>query len=60
MKDDDGHTYIIPLGMEPAFLRWLEAGPYWDGYKGPDFNENRLDSHLTCYSFADCQYESAV
>ena len=53
LRDDDGHDYLIEVGKEKAFEKWIAAGPYWENYKGEDFNEARIGSHFSTYSFAD-------
>lgn len=51
VEDDDGHWYQIPESKRREFSIWLEAGPYWDSYYGPTFDDARLDCHISCYSF---------
>ena len=51
LSDDDGHKYLIEVGKEEAFQKWLDAGPYWENYKGEEFES--LGSHFSTYSFAD-------
>lgn len=55
VKDDDGHTYLIPVDQRKAFEVWMEAGPYWDGYYGPEFDDARIGGSATHYSFLDPQ-----
>jgi hypothetical protein len=57
LDDDDGHTYFIPLGKEIAFQKWLDAGPYWEGYEGEDFSRYAIGSHLSCFSFSNPEEE---
>lgn len=42
-QDDDCHWYLIPDGEVVAFECWVAAGPYWDDYHGPVFDDNRID-----------------
>jgi hypothetical protein len=51
LSDDDGHDYLVELGQENAFAKWLEAGPYWEGYTGPEFES--IGRHFSTYIFAD-------
>lgn len=53
LEDDDGHYYLIEVGQEKAFEKWIDAGPYWEKYEGPEFYSNRLECHLSAYSFTD-------
>lgn len=55
MSDDDGHDYLIPVDQRVAFIDWVLAGPYWEGYEGPEFDDARLNMHLCNYSFVDPQ-----
>lgn len=43
IDDDDGHWYVILVSEEPAFAKWLAAAPYWEGYRGKDFNDCRVN-----------------
>jgi hypothetical protein len=43
IQDDDGHWYVIPTSAITAFYRWVAAGPYWEGYDGPVFDNSRVD-----------------
>lgn len=52
MSDDDGHDYIIPADEEAHFRRWLACGPYWDNYKGKEYNDCRIDIP-TFFTFID-------
>jgi hypothetical protein len=45
--DDSGHEYFIPVEEVKAFYTWVEAGPYWDGYEGPEFDDKRIDGTFT-------------
>lgn len=53
VKDDDGHTYLIPVDQREDFEIWMEAGPYWDGYEGPEFDKACIGGSATHYSFID-------
>lgn len=53
VKDDDGHTYLIQVDQRAAFETWMEAGPYWEGYEGPEFES--IGCSTSCYSFVDPQ-----
>lgn len=53
MSDDDGHDYFVPVGKEKAFREWLAAGPYWENYKGEEFES--IDSALSCFTFENPQ-----
>lgn len=44
VRDDDGHNYLIPAEDTQEFKLWLKAGPYWDNYKGKEFNNNMINS----------------
>ena len=44
-KDDDAHWYLITVNQCESFDEWLAAAPYWEGYEGHDFNENRIDGY---------------
>lgn len=52
VHDEDGHSYLIHAGDEVAFRNWVEAGPYWDGYEGPEFDEHRINGEHD-YTFTD-------
>jgi hypothetical protein len=51
LKDDDGHTYLIQVGKEEEFARWLDAGPYWENYEGEEFES--IGCHPSCYTFTN-------
>ena len=65
VKDDDGHTYLIPAEKRGAFDAWLEHETKLWGethtdeefeavkteYAGEDFNDYRIDGGATSYSF---------
>ena len=52
LKDDDGHAYLVPDELELAFYHWVST----EGEEEmPDMFE-RLNSHLSCYTFTDPQY----
>lgn len=53
VRDDDGHDYMIPADEQDEFQRWLDAGPYWEGYEGEDFNARRIGGSPSLYSFTD-------
>lgn len=53
MKDDDGHTYFVPVGLEAAFDHYV----HMDGEEEMPREFKCLNSHLSCYSFADPQYD---
>jgi hypothetical protein len=54
MSDDDGHNYIIPSNEEAEFIRWVVAAPYWDNYKGKEYDNNRIDN-TNAWTFIDPQ-----
>lgn len=43
IQDDDCHWYVIRLSEVDAFRKWLDAGPYWEGYEGPRFDDQRVN-----------------
>jgi hypothetical protein len=60
VKDDCGHTYIIPGDKEGEFHQWLktfeESDPEKDvdnasSYAGEDFSNYEIGSHMSCYVF---------
>lgn len=51
LYDDDGHDYLVEVGKEDAFQKWLEAGPYWENYEGEEFES--IGRSTTCYTFLD-------
>jgi len=51
LSDDDGHEYLVEVGKEETFQRWIDAGPYWENYEGEEFES--LDSSFNTYSFCD-------
>lgn len=53
VKDDDGHTYLIPADKQADFEKWLEAGPYWEDYKGEDFQDYETGCSACRYTFTD-------
>lgn len=54
LKDDDGHTYLVPVNRVAEFKAWLAAAPdYWEGYTGEDLSDWALGSHLSCYTFGN-------
>jgi hypothetical protein len=53
MSDDDGHTYFIPVGKERDFQKWLDAGPYWEGYDGEDFSGHCIGGSVEAYVFSN-------
>ncbi len=55
VKDDDGHTYLIPVDQRAAFETWMEAGPFWEGYEGPEFFGASIGCSASRYSFVDPQ-----
>lgn len=57
VSDDDGHHYLIPGESSDDFQTWLDAGPYWENYKGVDYNDYRCDSP-SLYTFTGVRRES--
>lgn len=56
VQDDSAHWYMIDPADREAFDSWVE----WDGADGrpgKDFSGDRLDSHISRYSFADPRRE---
>jgi hypothetical protein len=51
LGDDDGHDYLVEVGKEEAFRKWIDAGPYWKNYTGEEFES--IGSAFSCYTFAD-------
>lgn len=50
VKDNDSHTYIIPEGKTEEFDAWVASMEgINDDYKGPDYGDCSLGSHLSCY-----------
>lgn len=51
MGDNSGHKYFIPVEQEGMFEAWVKCNGeenYADrGYRGPDFNANRIDGRFT-------------
>lgn len=45
IKDNDGHTYLIPSSEVNRFWEWVEVmeSPEDLPYTGPDFDANRID-----------------
>jgi hypothetical protein len=54
VRDDDGHTYLIPATEQVDFSRWLAAGPYWDNYSGKAYHDCRIYSS-SVWTFIDPQ-----
>jgi hypothetical protein len=43
VRDDDGHTYVIPADKEDDFHAWVEAsGGDMEDYEGIDFEKYSL------------------
>jgi hypothetical protein len=57
LKDDDGHYYVVPAEKEDLFDKWVEAGPYWEGYEGEDFEKYALGGSLSLLTFSYPQVE---
>jgi hypothetical protein len=58
MKDNDGHTYLIPVGQEKAFRTWVEACMDEDGNDvGPQFDGWKLDGDPARFTFTDPQLQ---
>lgn len=57
-RDNDCHWYLIPLGSEKEFDRWVSWEEQYreTDYSGRDFNDCRIDNphKLIIYS---CEYE---
>lgn len=43
IQDEDCHWYLIPADKVDDFNRWVECGPYWDGYEGEWFEDYSCD-----------------
>lgn len=59
VKDDDGHTYMIPADRRREFDKWLETIEDYDAvpWSGYDFEDCRLRHAPQCYSFTDPQID---
>jgi hypothetical protein len=57
VSDDSGHQYSIPQGLWARFGEWLNSydDDFKGTYEGPDFNEFRLNSHISNYTYTDLQ-----
>lgn len=57
VSDDSGHRYAIPAGERANFDAWVASfeDDVDSGYKGPDFEQYRLDMHIANYTFTDLQ-----
>ena len=61
VTDDSGHWYSIPYGLWTRFKEWDESFQDDGGteewlrkkYEGPDFNEFRLNTHISNYTYTD-------
>ena len=56
VQDDSSHWYAIPAGLWAMFAMWERS--FEDGaeeYTGTDFNQYRLGSHPSQYTFTDLQ-----
>ena len=53
LSDDDGHDYLILVGEENQFQEWLDAGPYWEGYDGKDYDGARINGAPSRITFVD-------
>jgi len=54
VKDDDGHSYVIPAGLLKEFHAWVEAAAdEYEGYTGPSFEDFALSYHPSAYTFTD-------
>jgi hypothetical protein len=53
VQDDDAHWYLIPAHKRKQFDKWVEAGPYWDNYKGEDFSKDAIGCSPSQYTFTD-------
>ena len=53
--DDDGHDYLIPENEAEQFRDWIDHGPYWEDYKGKDYNDSRVGTHIGNFTFTDPQ-----
>ena len=58
VTDDSCHWYCIPSELRGKFDEWVRSYQSWEDeelitYDGPDFNEYRLNSHITNYTFLD-------
>lgn len=72
VKDDDGHTYLIPADKRDAFDAWLEHETrLWSeshtdeefealkaSYTGENFNDYRIDGGATSYTFESPQRDA--
>ena len=57
VSDDSGHQYSIPQGLWARFKEWERsyADDFEGKYEGPDFNEFRLNSHISNYTYTNLQ-----
>lgn len=51
VSDDDGHRYVVPVEKVEEFGRWVEAGPYWEGWQGEDFNDYAIGGAPSLVTF---------
>jgi hypothetical protein len=57
LSDDDGHYYIIPVEKTKQFRRWVDAAPYWEGYREENFEGRALGGSPSLLTFTDPQVE---
>ena len=56
-EDDSSHWYAIPADMCNAFNAWVvymsDEGEVYVPWEGEDFDQYRLNTHLSNYTFTD-------
>lgn len=62
VSDDSGHEYAIPAHLREQFNAWVVSFDDFDApegtervYEGPDFDEYRLNMHISNYTLTDLQ-----
>lgn len=53
VRDDDGHTYLIPALLEEDFHKWVIATTDGGGYSGTDFEQYSIGCNPSIYTFTD-------
>jgi hypothetical protein len=54
VQDDSCHWYCIPADQRHNFDLWVESFVAdASTYRGPDFEQYRLNMHISNYSFTD-------
>jgi hypothetical protein len=53
VKDDDGHSYVIPAEFQEGFEKWVEAMSNDSEWVGVDFEKYSLGGDPSCVTFTD-------